>query len=584
MADNYSDPNTPMSFDPLANQPPASSTQGPVLPSGYRLVASMPDTNVFEDPSGQRLVIPRANPLTGAPMPAIDAMAGAPPPPPSPGRLAFPSPSGGVEGMRPIEAGSVGDFYQTVQTPGGNRPSTEESVAWATRNAPFANGAVYASPSQRQPGQQPPQQAAQGRRATGPSGPRAPSARDRLLQSFDAEGRAIEQGARVRGDTARTQADLISRTSVDEGLLAEEQREQQEERARQLQSANQRLAAMQQKISSQEVDPDRLYEEKGVGGRIASALAVGLGAIGSAMTGGPNIALQIVQDAIDRDIEAQRENIGRGERDVERQRGAIAMMRDEFGDAEQREAAARAALWTDAERRVAAASQYAQGEAEQANAQQMLAGIQRQRAATEIQFQQASERANRPQGGRVVMVDGQPMHMSNAQYLQFRQQGAEQGDANTVPGLRVSDSRAAEALRPEDRTRVRTVAASGNAVLRDLNQLIDLRREHGAEMGDSDAAIRMNGLRDSIARNLGALEGAGAFGVEEGAQYRARVGDPTEWRVRQLAGQDPVTSRLEGLREMIQGRVEENVRPYGYTTEPEPQRESNVRTFQPARR
>jgi murein DD-endopeptidase MepM/ murein hydrolase activator NlpD len=69
-----------------------------------------------------------------------------------------------------------------------------------------------------------------------------------------------------------------------------------------------------QEISRGEIKP--FFGKEDTGKKIMAAIAAGLGAYASAITGGPNSALQIINDAIDRDLAVQKEKL-------ERQRMAI---------------------------------------------------------------------------------------------------------------------------------------------------------------------------------------------------------------------------------------------------------------------
>ncbi len=70
--------------------------------------------------------------------------------------------------------------------------------------------------------------------------------------------------------------------------------------------------------ASGKLDPEHLYKhengETNYGKKIGAALAVGLGAFGAGLSGGPNYALQIVNKSIDDDIAAQKENMAKKER------------------------------------------------------------------------------------------------------------------------------------------------------------------------------------------------------------------------------------------------------------------------------
>lgn len=69
------------------------------------------------------------------------------------------------------------------------------------------------------------------------------------------------------------------------------------------------------------VDPGRVWKDsegnKNTAKVIMAALAAGLGAFASGINGGPNYALDIINDAIARDIDAQRDAIGKARSDVD---------------------------------------------------------------------------------------------------------------------------------------------------------------------------------------------------------------------------------------------------------------------------
>lgn len=71
-------------------------------------------------------------------------------------------------------------------------------------------------------------------------------------------------------------------------------------------ASNQDRAIAQAKLEkAQEIDPNRAFG--GAGGQVMAAIAMAMGAFGSAFTGGPNHAANIISRAIDRDIKAQLE-------------------------------------------------------------------------------------------------------------------------------------------------------------------------------------------------------------------------------------------------------------------------------------
>lgn len=69
--------------------------------------------------------------------------------------------------------------------------------------------------------------------------------------------------------------------------------------------------AMQSDIANGHIDPDRYIKSMSTGGRILQGIGLILGGMGAGMTGGPNFAYQKMQTDIDRDIQAQKDDLGR---------------------------------------------------------------------------------------------------------------------------------------------------------------------------------------------------------------------------------------------------------------------------------
>lgn len=63
--------------------------------------------------------------------------------------------------------------------------------------------------------------------------------------------------------------------------------------------------------ASGKIDPQRLWHEAGTGGRIAAGIGLILGGIGAGLTGGPNQAVAMMDKLIERDIDAQKADLGK---------------------------------------------------------------------------------------------------------------------------------------------------------------------------------------------------------------------------------------------------------------------------------
>ncbi len=120
-----------------------------------------------------------------------------------------------------------------------------------------------------------------------------------------------------------------------------EQQERDREQAHfeHINTETRKLADLQQEFASAEVDPDRLL---GSGGkRIMAGIGIALGAMGAALARTPNYAMQIIGDAIERDIRAQESNLKKLGGRVGMQQSLLGQMRSSFKDESTAKAAAR---------------------------------------------------------------------------------------------------------------------------------------------------------------------------------------------------------------------------------------------------
>lgn len=80
-----------------------------------------------------------------------------------------------------------------------------------------------------------------------------------------------------------------------------------------VQALNSEREALQEDIKNQHIDPQRYMGSKDTGSRIATAIGLILGGMGAGMTGTSNDALDFLNKQIDRDIDAQRAELGKKE-------------------------------------------------------------------------------------------------------------------------------------------------------------------------------------------------------------------------------------------------------------------------------
>ena len=133
-----------------------------------------------------------------------------------------------------------------------------------------------------------------------PSAPQSPY--DLAVQAVREREAATVQANETLGREQSYAADILAfRRAQNEKALAEVMAESKVRRAK-----LEALAVEQSKLS---IDPDRLVKNQGVWGGIANGLMIALGGLGRRATGGRNIGYDMIQQEIERDIDAQKADI-----------------------------------------------------------------------------------------------------------------------------------------------------------------------------------------------------------------------------------------------------------------------------------
>lgn len=70
-------------------------------------------------------------------------------------------------------------------------------------------------------------------------------------------------------------------------------------------------AVFQKQLQDGKIDPRRFFHNQNTGQRVGTAIAMILGGIGAGLSHGPNLAMQMIDKAVDQDIESQKSELGK---------------------------------------------------------------------------------------------------------------------------------------------------------------------------------------------------------------------------------------------------------------------------------
>lgn len=159
-----------------------------------------------------------------------------------------------------------------------------------------------------------PPQAQPSRPAVAPKSfqPTAPSPGGGVPTGFDKQAGGIEKeeeaairaNAKVAGD--RANFDLLANQKLEKDTA-----DADAYFAPRMQQITASQDALQKDIANSTIKPENWWHSRSTGQKVTSVVALILGGIGQGLGGGPNPALKIMDDAVEKDIEAQKANLGK---------------------------------------------------------------------------------------------------------------------------------------------------------------------------------------------------------------------------------------------------------------------------------
>jgi len=144
-------------------------------------------------------------------------------------------------------------------------------------------------------------------------------------EALEAHAETLKAQAQEVAAREQEMADRADRRVRSMELMAQRQEEAESRATAEIRNA-------ERMVTSHEIDPNRAF--KTTGARIGSAIAIAMSALGQGMSGraGPNTAYKIINDAINRDIDLQKEEL-RTRKDVMRNKNNLyANMMAKFGN------------------------------------------------------------------------------------------------------------------------------------------------------------------------------------------------------------------------------------------------------------
>lgn len=335
-----------------------------------------------------------------------------------------------------------------------------------------------------------------------PSNPAAPTQTagnmsEPYIQAFAQKESGIQDMATAQAQASQAQAKVYEDQA---NQIAQVQKQYQNEHTK-IDAEHKQIVDA---VMNNKIDPNRFIGSMSTGNKVLAAISVALSGLGSGLTGKENMAMGVIQKSIDRDIEAQRMELGK-------KQTLLSENVRRYGDLNTATQATMLQMNAMTQAKVSQAAARSGSVQAQAQAKMMLGDLGLQAAALKEQLAQKQVRA--------AAMSGSPISHTQAMSLpeEDRKRLVKAGDKYV-------------AVPDENRAKKATeMLVDHNAVMSDLDKLISLRSKFGSETIPSATKAEMKTLATSLRLKLKEQKKLGT--LDKGSQevLDQLVADPTSF-------------------------------------------------------
>jgi hypothetical protein len=329
--------------------------------------------------------------------------------------------------------------------------------------------------------------------------------------------------------------------------------EQQQKQQRRQQYMQAEIARVQDTISSFErtpIDPQRFYKHPdgstNYGKSILAAVAVGLGALSQAVKGGgPNNALRIIDTAINRDIDAQKQDLLTRKAGIGLQMNMLGQMRQQFGQEDQAETMARLLMLKSFENKALEIAASNPDQRVQLRMQQLGDGIN-------ARYQQYFQQLQGQIDTNYLQFEKERYGVQAGQVIAQRKALAKAAPPTMPPGMELVDPTRAMPT-TDDFKKAKSIMGANRSVQNELNRLIAWREDYGYEAVRGPALATANTMLERVKSAMRIVDKTGA-----------RL-DPGELKMMgldfEMGDLGMIVDRLRAVKESVNRRVTDELNP-----------------------
>lgn len=152
-------------------------------------------------------------------------------------------------------------------------------------------------------------------------------------QGFGLEAAGLAQQAKTEGELGKKQSEIYNKELATQQIADSVHKNAMDEMQTRITESNAKYQKMQDDyMKTSAIDPNRYFHNQTTGQKIMSGIGIFLAGLGSGLTGTPNLALKIMDDAINRDIESQKMSLDKKKTGLEMQSNLVGKLYQEFGN------------------------------------------------------------------------------------------------------------------------------------------------------------------------------------------------------------------------------------------------------------
>jgi hypothetical protein len=362
-----------------------------------------------------------------------------------------------------------------------------------------------------------------------------------LDKSYDLQAKGIQGTSAAQSKGYEQQAKILEDVNKQNAGVDERIVNLQNQRIQESDKRLKEIENMAQEVNKEtQINPNRYWQNLSTGNKVAASISIGLGAIGAAMLGSnDNKAWNIINGAIDRDIEAQKSNVQNNRYKLSNAENLYGLMLHKYGDQEAALMATKAIHLGQAENMIKAQMARTNSDVAKAQGNVLLGQVKQEQ--TKL---------------------GVALKMQTYQLMATRQ--ATVGDGIENPAILPEHMQKRAVKMPNGLFRVASTdeganllnkeSAAAKEMIHTLNKMTELQNRAGREIPWSDASKEAAALMSRLTFQNQQLEGINRLTDPDIHLINKQMGDPTAFRQDasfKLLDQmrDHVNSKIEGLRE-----------------------------------